>query len=302
MRQAVIIGDMNRWGLEANAIGEMLQLAATGVVALNIGRRQAAADLNSQELSRLFPGKPMTECIHLALTQLYSQGIITGILALVGNEPYLYELINRAFATLPFGQPKIAVLAGDCTWPKRKDVVSFYLPGTEYSLNPVVKTILGNAAFALGGIALCSAKNFSSPHSTIGVLGTMPSLSRPLTEAGFNYIFFKKDDHFLTALLDGRAVQGLVTTGDIRGYRPFLQAAANRGLPIVIACSNPLTAVEQLMFLPANHPITIVSAGRPGTVPQISSDSSRRFRSTPYIYGGDRFCRFLVEILTALIG
>ena len=57
------MGDYNRWQQEADFTADILHMAATRVIAVNIGPRNLKVDLNLRDLRRLFPGKTGPESI-----------------------------------------------------------------------------------------------------------------------------------------------------------------------------------------------------------------------------------------------
>lgn len=306
MKQIILIGDLIRWEAEISFIIEMLHMTATRVISVNIGRRVAAADLNARELRQLYPGKPLEECVHLAISKLYSQGIADGILALLGKEPHLYNLADRAFAAMPFGLPKVAVLTGNSTWQGRKEVMRIYLPGTAYTMNPVIKILLSNTAFAISGMSLCSIHNFGCPAPTVGTMGIKADIGRYLAGAGLNYIAFSEDDQLLHPLLSNGYIHGLMMASEIGSCRPFIDIAAAREIPIVIASKNPDAIRAQLDFLPTiSGPVTIISSHHQ-EIPNMKGAKGSQENSSPlwlhchsisHKFGSDNFYQYAVRTL-----
>lgn len=306
MKQIILIGDLNRWEAEINFISEMLHMTATRVISVNIGRQAAAADLNARELRQLFPGNPLEECIHLAISKLYSQGIADGILALLGKEPHLYSLADRAFAAMPFGLPKVAVLSGNSTWQGRKEIMRIYLPGTAYTMNPVIKILLSNTAFAISGMSLCSIHNFGSPTPTVGTMGIKADIGRYLAVAGLNYIAFSEDDQLLQPLLSNGYIHGLMLASEITNCRRYIDVAAAREIPIVITSKDPDTIRTQLDYLPAiSGPVTIISSHHQETPNMLAAKASQenasplwlRCHSISHKFGSDSFYQYAVQTL-----
>lgn len=308
MKQIILIGDLNRWLAEATFLTEMLHLSAARVITVNIGRLAAPADLNAREIRQLFPGKPLAECVHLSVAKLYAQGLVDGILGLLGKEPHLFASADRAFAAVPFGYPKVAVLRGDCPWQGRKDILRIYLPGTAYTMNPVIKIVLGNTAFAVSGMSLCSIHNFGSPRPTVGIIGIRADLSKYFASAGLNYISFAEDDQLLSTLLCNGYIQGLMLAGKIEGNRSHIDVAAAREIPVVIASREPEGIRAQLDFLPAaSGPITVIcshppeSQGLLGTGKENVPPLWLRCHSISHKFGSEGFYQYAVRALAGQI-
>ena len=220
MKQVILIGNFNRWETEAEFICEMLQMTATRVILINIGRGEAPADLNAKELRQLFPGKTLEDCVHLAISKLYLQGIADGILVLLGKEPHYYALADKAFAAMPFGLPKAAILSGDCTWQGRRDILHIYLPGTGYNMNPVIKILLCNTAFAISGMCLCSIHNFGSSAPTVAQWAS--GKQEIFCRGRPHHIAFFDNDPMLPPLLRNGYIHGLMLASGQNSVCPAL--------------------------------------------------------------------------------
>lgn len=305
MKQVIIVADLNRWGQEADLLGDMLRLTATCVTTMNIGSGKVIADLQAEELLKLFPGKTLAESVHLALAKLYRQSIIDGILTLVGDEQAHYNLLDKAFSALPFGLPKIAVVGSNCKWQRSRDIFSISLPGTEYSLNPAIKILLGNAAFALSGMSLGSIDNFSCRAPTVGVYSLKTKIGSYLREAGLGYICFTKEDQLLGTLIKDGYIQGLIISTDNSSYRFYLGLGARHQVPTVLICPDCEKLAEELDFLPPSFTLTIISPRR-GKKTQLTSVAANpssladnwRFLFTIYNYGSERFYQSAVRVLS----
>ena len=297
MKQIILIGDLNRWEAEANFISEMLHLTATRVLSVNIGKRQAAADINARELSHLFPGKILEECVGIAVSNLYAQGIGDGILALLGEEPHLYNLADKAFAAMPFGLPKVAVLAENSTWQGSKEIMRIYLPGTTYTMNPIIKILLCNTAFAISGMCLCNIYNFGSPRPMVAALGIKADVGRYFAGAGLNYIAFSEHDQLLQPLLRNGYIHGLMMTSEIESCRQYLEIAAAKEIPIVIACKDQNALRAQLGSLPPSPgPVIVITPYYPGgKADEIQENAAPlwlRCHSVSYKFGSDGFYQY----------
>ena len=293
MKHVIVIGNLYRWQEETRFISEMLHMAAAIVITINIGRQGVAADLNARELRQIFPGKPLEESLHLSISRLYSQGIADGILALLGKEPHLYSLIDRAVAALPFGKPKIAVLTGDCTWSGPHEVMEVNLPGIAFTLNPVIKTLLGNTAFAISGMSLCNTRNFRSTTPTIGIAGIDANISKYLDDLSLDYIMFPEVEQLLPLLNDGY-IGGILMANHAMNARPHLEVAAGKAVPVVIISQNP-DATKLMLASPTPMPGTVVCSHHQELPCQWSAP--QRCHSIPYRYGSEDFYRYAIQTL-----
>jgi hypothetical protein len=260
MKQIAIVGDLARWKQEVEFITEMLHFTATRVVTVNIGMRSVTADLNRLELRKLFPGDTLADSVGIAVSKLYSQGIADGILGLVHNDSSFFSALNKAFEGLPFGTPKVALVAGDSAWRGQKDIVLFHLPGTAYNLNPVIKITLCNAVFAISGMSLCNVHNFGSANPLIGVICCQEEAGKSLADQGLNYIEFGSWDGFVNTLIRNGYINGMKLCREFEGFKGCIEAAMTREIPVVIASkdSEHLRGLLESIEGPMNSPVALI--------------------------------------------
>jgi hypothetical protein len=302
VKQIIVMGDYNRWQQEADFTADILHMAATRVIAVNIGPRNLKVDLNLRDLRRLFPGKTGPESIKAAVKKLYSQGIADGILCFIDAEPNLFAVADAAFAALPFGLPKVAVTPGNSPWRGSWEIIRFNLPGQEYNLNPVVKICLSNAAFAVGGMALSNIYNFGSAQPTI-VACCGQQAGKGMAGLGINFLSLASED-YLPALMGNGYVDGLILSRECKSMVSWVEIASARGIPVVLVCKNPCSIYATLKALtPPATPVLIVSPS--GAKPQAAeappSPAWPPLQPVPYKYGTRPFYWHAAQTLLRLL-
>lgn len=311
MKQIVLLGDLHRWKDEAEFITEMFHLTATGVITVNIGHKLIPADLNTKELRQLFPGKTLDDSIGSAISKLYSQGIADGILCLIGKDPSTSSTFAKAFAAMPFGLPKVAVLTGDSNWQGSRDILNVYLPGNTYSLSPVLKICLCNTVFAISGMCLCNIHNFGSKRPTIGITGCGAEAGDHIKNAGLNYLSFSADDNYIGALLHYGYLHGLIL-GDLNAYSPNIEIAAAKDIPVVCVGKSPekIRSALASLTLPSFAPVIVVtSAAQDAPIFSMRPQAQRTPSPSPWLklynvshkYGTDAFYKYIGQLLTELL-
>lgn len=303
MKQIILMGNFSRWQQEADFITNILHLAATRVVTVNIGPRNLSVDLNLRELRRLFPGKTGPEAIKAAIKKMYSQGIADGILCFVDADSNLYGIVDSAFAGLPFGLPKVAVAPGDCPWRGSWEVIRFNLPGHQYNLNPVVKICLSNAAFALSGMALSNIHNFGSTQPTI-VACCGQDAGKGMEGLGINFLSLASED-YLPALMGNGYIDGLILSRECKSLEAWVEIASARGIPVVLVCKNPNTIYATLKTMsPSPTPVLIVSPGgaRASSPEGKPGPTWPPHQPVPYRYGTRPFYWHAAQTLLRLLG
>lgn len=298
MKQIIVLGELSSWQQETEFITQMLNFTATSAITMDIGLRPQAADLNRKEIQKLFPAKNLACSIEYAVSKLYSQGIADGLLCLVGNSPQLYPGINNALSILPYGTPKIAVVRGNSTWQQSRDTQRVNLPGQGYNLNPVIKICLGNAVFAISGMALCNVQNFGSNKATIGILGCKADKS--VANMDLNYISFKSGDEFLEKFIRNGYLQGLLLEGHHQDW-PYVKLALAREIPLVFAVKEPDAVLNKINALnPQGAPIAIVSSGSPLASP-VRTETGIRSYMVFNRFGSESFYTSAIKVMVELL-
>ncbi|NLO87991.1 MAG: hypothetical protein GX090_05520 [Firmicutes bacterium] len=292
MKQVIVMGDTFQWGHEMEFLTDMLHLAAARVITVNISDKPGRADLNMREVHRLFPGLTREQSVAAAIARLYIQGIADGLLCILGNEPQHCSAAEAAFAALPYGAPKLAVLSADCAWQSADDVACIRLPGRYNRLNPVIKICLGNAAFALRGMTLCSAASYCSSIPTVACC--CPGLEPALTQLGVNYLSFPQIDRRLLGLLRQGYCQGLAAEDTLAGLDALLEIALAREIPTVLLCKNPADSSGPLAAL-INKPYVVTVS------PQPSCLDAGNPAAAPLRYGSQAFYLYAAKTLQKLL-
>ncbi len=303
MKQIVLLGDFSHWKEEADFATDILHLAATRVVTVNIGQRTLNTDLNLRDLRRLFPGKTIAESIDLAIRKLYSQGAADGILCFLGLEPRLFSIVDAAFAALPFGMPKAAITTGDCPWRGSWEVIRFNLPGQDYNLNPVVKIALSSAVFAIGGMALSNIHNFGSTQPTIAAC-CGATVGKAMDGLGVNFLSLAAEE-YLPALVAHGFIDGLMLSRECQSMKVWVEIAGTRGIPVVLVCKNPGTIHAALKPLsPSPTPVIIVSSSETVSTSRLAAAKSTSWpphQPIPYKYGTRPFYWHAAKTLLRLL-
>lgn len=305
MKQIVLLADFDQWKEEADFATDVLHLAATRVVTVNIGPRTLNTDLNLRDLRRLFSSKTRAESIGIAIKKLYSQGVADGILCFVGSDPNFFAIHDAAFTALPYGMPKAAVTTGDSLWQSGWDVIRFCLPGQNYNLNPVIKIALSNAVFAISGMALSNIHNFGSAQPTIAAY-CGAAVGKAMMGLGVNFLALAKEE-YLPALVAHGYVDGLMLSRECRSMETWVEIASLRGVPIVLVCKNPGSIRAVLKPLsPSSTPVLIVSPCETVSTTRLAATKSSALwpphQSIPYRYGTRLFYWHAAKALLRLLG
>ena len=313
MKQIALVGDLTRWKLEAEFITEMLHFTATKVVTVNIGMQHVPADLNRKDLLKLFPGETLADSVGVAISKLYTQGIADGILGLIHNAPNSYPSINRAFESLPFGLPKVALVSGDSCWRGNKDIINVFLPGTAYNLNPVIKITLCNTVFAVSGMSLCNVHNFGSSSPMVAIVCGQDSVGTGLAEQGIHYISFDGQDEFTSTLIKHGYINGLMLCREFQ-FQACIDIAMNREIPVVIVGKDPdsLRKILETSTRPFTAPVAIVTPEpqsrlfslRPAatkTPASLGIPSWLQLRTVGHQYGTPSFYKAAAKIMSQLL-
>lgn len=195
------------------------------------------------------------------LARLHREGQLDGVLAVGGSGGS--SVAGRAMAALPVGVPKLLVstmASGDVRpYVGDVDVTLMYSVVDISGVNSVSRTVLGNAAAAVAGMAAAHERRRHEPEPDRRpvVAATMFGLTTPavdearatLTELGYEVLVF----HATGA--GGRAMESLVTSGLVDGVLDLttteladdlvggvltagparLEAAGRKGIPQVVS-------------------------------------------------------------------
>jgi uncharacterized protein (UPF0261 family) len=277
----VIVGALDTKGVEFHFVQEILHKQGLNTLLIDVGILEDSsmqADITSSEVAvavgttieqlryRNDRGRAVTamsEGVFHIVCRLVQEGKVSGIFGMGGTAGT--TIAASAMKAVPVGTPKLIVstVASGNTRPYVgvKDVTMMYSVVDIAGLNRLSRTILSNAAYALGGMVLGAATEevaheaYEQPKTTIGM--TMFGVTTPcvtkvreiLEEHGYDVLVFHATGAgglAMEALIDAGFIQGIVditTTeladelvGGIFSAGPErLEAGARAGIPQVVS-------------------------------------------------------------------
>ncbi len=286
----VVLATLDTKGVEAEylrgqieKLGEKALVVDVGVV----GQPATKADVTREEVAEA-GGTPLPELLRhpdrevaapvmaagatKIVTRLAGEGKVHGLVSMGGTQGT--TLATTVMRALPYGFPKVMVstmASGNVApWVDIKDITMMYSVTDILGLNPVMRTILANAAGAAVGMALANVPMEASGKHLIGITtvgittqGAMKAVE-VLESAGYETIVFHAvgtggrameqlmEEGVITAVLDFSTIEvsnemfhALLAGGDKR-----LTTAGKLGLPQVLAPG----AIEVLVY---NEPETV---------------------------------------------
>ncbi|NQX58739.1 Tm-1-like ATP-binding domain-containing protein [Paenibacillus qinlingensis] len=293
----VIVGALDTKGVEFRFVQEILQKQGLGTLLIDVGVLEDSGmlvDITSSDVAvaagttieqlRFWNDRgravtAMSEGIFHIVNRLVQEGKVDGIFGMGGTAGT--TVVASAMKAVPIGTPKLIVstVASGNTRPYVgvKDVTMMYSVVDIAGLNRLSRTILSNAAYALGGMVLGAASEalaldeHEQPKTTIGMTMfgvTTPCVTkvREIVEArGYDVLVFHATGAgglAMEALIDAGFIQGIVditTTeladelvGGIFSAGPErLEAGARAGIPQVVSVGA----------------LDMVNFGSPDTVP-----------------------------------
>ncbi|MDX1435402.1 MAG: Tm-1-like ATP-binding domain-containing protein [Anaerolineales bacterium] len=286
----VVLATLDTKGVEAQFLREQIEKMGAQAMVVDVGvvgAPSAHADVSRQEVAEA-GGTPLSELLvnpdrevaapimangaRNIVTRLAEAGKVHGIVAMGGTQGT--TLATHVMRALPYGFPKIMVstmASGNVApWVDIKDITMMYSVTDILGLNPVMRTILANAAGAAVGMARANIPMESTEKPLIGVttvgittIGAMKAIE-VLEAAGYETIVFHAvgtggrameqlmEEGVIGAVLDYSTIEvsnemfgALLAGGDKR-----LTTAGRLGLPQVL-CSG---AIEVLVY---NEPETV---------------------------------------------
>jgi uncharacterized protein (UPF0261 family) len=286
----IILATLDTKGIETQYVREQIEKLGEKALVVDVGvvghpatkadiTRQEVAEAGGTPLNTLLE-KPdrevaapiMAEGATKIITKLVEQGKVHGILSMGGTQGT--TLATKVMRALPYGFPKVMVStmasSNVAPWVDIKDITMMYSVTDILGLNPVMRTILANAAGAAVGMALANVPMESSEKLLVGVTtvgittqGAMKAIE-VLEAAGYETIVFHAvgtggrameqlmEEGVIGAVLDYSTIEvsnemfdALLAGGDKR-----LTTAGRLGLPQVLAPG----AIEVLVF---NEPETV---------------------------------------------
>ena len=285
-----MLATLDTKGHEAQFVREQIERLGEKALIVDVGvvgkpaieadvSRQAVAEAGGTPLANLLENPDrevaapvMAEGATQIIAQLVEQGKVHGILSMGGTQGT--TLATSVMRALPYGFPKVMVstmASGNVApWVDIKDITMMFSVTDILGLNPVMRTILANAAGAATGMAQASIPMEAGGKplvaiTTVGITtqGAMKAI-QVLEEAGYETIVFHAvgtggrameqlmEEGVIGAVLDYSTIEvsnemfhALLAGGERR-----LTTAGDLGLPQVLAPG----AIEVLVY---NEPETV---------------------------------------------
>ncbi|MCJ7558853.1 MAG: Tm-1-like ATP-binding domain-containing protein, partial [Gammaproteobacteria bacterium] len=231
----VVLATLDTKGVEAQYVKEKIEKLGTKTLIIDVGvvgepairadvSREAVAEAGGTSLAKLLedPDREVAAPI-MALgatnivTRLAEEGAVHGIVSMGGTQGT--TLATSVMRALPYGFPKVMVStmasSNVAPWVDIKDITMMFSVTDILGLNPVMRTILANAAGAAVGMAQATVPMESTEKplvavTTVGIttLGAMKAIE-VLEAAGYETIVF----HAVGT--GGRAMEQLMEEGVI---------------------------------------------------------------------------------------
>ncbi|MGB7093349.1 MAG: Tm-1-like ATP-binding domain-containing protein [Anaerolineales bacterium] len=286
----IILATLDTKGIETQYVREQIEKLGEKALVVDVGvvgKPATMADITRQEVAQA-GGTPLNTLLEKPdrevaapimadgatkiITKLVDEGKVHGVLSMGGTQGT--TLATKVMRALPYGFPKVMVStmasSNVAPWVDIKDITMMYSVTDILGLNPVMRTILANAAGAAVGMALANVPMESSEKLLVGVTtvgittqGAMKAIE-VLESAGYETIVFHAvgtggrameqlmEEGVIGAVLDYSTIEvsnemfdALLAGGDKR-----LTTAGRLGLPQVLAPG----AIEVLVF---NEPETV---------------------------------------------
>jgi uncharacterized protein (UPF0261 family) len=286
----VILATLDTKGIETQYVREQIEKLGETALVVDVGvvgepatradiTRQQVAEAGGTSLADLLinPNREVAAPIMAngateIVSQLANDGKIHGIVSMGGTQGT--TLATKVMRALPYGFPKVMVStmasSNVAPWVDIKDITMMYSVTDILGLNPVMRTILANAAGAVVGMASATVPMEAGDKPLVGVTtvgittqGAMKAID-VLEAAGYETIVFHAvgtggrameqlmEEGVIGAVLDYSTIevsnemyQALLAGGEKR-----LTTAGKLGLPQVLAPG----AIEVLVF---NEPETV---------------------------------------------
>ena len=286
----VVLATLDTKGNEAQYIRQQIEKLGDSALVVDVGvvgEPAAQADITRQEVAEA-GGTPLDELLidpdrevaapimakgaTQIVSQLLDEGKIHGIVSMGGTQGT--TLATRVMRALPYGFPKVMVStmasSNVAPWVDIKDITMMFSVTDILGLNPVMRTILANAAGAVVGMAGATIPMEPGDKPLVGVttvgittLGAMKAIE-VLESAGYETIVFHAvgtggrameqlmEEGVIGAVLDYSTIEVSNEMFDalLAGGEKRLTTAGRLGLPQVLAPG----AIEVLVF---NEPETV---------------------------------------------
>ena len=286
----IILATLDTKGIEAHYIREHIEKLGEVALVVDVGvvgQPATKADITRQEVAEA-GGTPLITLLEnpdrevaapimadgatKIITKLVEEGKVHGIVSMGGTQGT--TLATKVMRALPYGFPKVMVStmasSNVAPWVDIKDITMMYSVTDILGLNPVMRTILANAAGAAVGMAQATVPMESTEKPLVGVTtvgittqGAMKAIE-VLEAAGYETIVFHAvgtggrameqlmEEGVIGAVLDYSTIEVSNEMFDalLAGGEKRLTTAGRLGLPQVLAPG----AIEVLVF---NEPETV---------------------------------------------
>jgi uncharacterized protein (UPF0261 family) len=286
----VILATLDTKGIETQYVREHIEKLGESALVIDVGvvgQPATKADITCQEVAEA-GGTPLAKLLEnpdrevaapimaegatKIVSQLVDEGKVHGIVSMGGTQGT--TLATKVMRALPYGFPKVMVStmasSNVAPWVDIKDITMMYSVTDILGLNPVMRTILANAAGAAVGMAGATVPMESTDKPLVGVTtvgittqGAMKAIE-VLEAAGYETIVFHAvgtggrameqlmEEGVIGAVLDYSTIEVSNEMFDalLAGGEKRLTTAGRLGLPQVLAPG----AIEVLVF---NEPETV---------------------------------------------
>ncbi len=286
----IILATLDTKGIEAHYIREHIEKLGEVALVVDVGvvgQPATKADITRQEVAEA-GGTPLITLLEnpdrevaapimadgatKIITKLVEEGKVHGIVSMGGTQGT--TLATKVMRALPYGFPKVMVStmasSNVAPWVDIKDITMMFSVTDILGLNPVMRTILANAAGAAVGMAQANVPMESTEKPLVGVTtvgittqGAMKAIE-VLEAAGYETIVFHAvgtggrameqlmEEGVIGAVLDYSTIEVSNEMFDalLAGGEKRLTTAGRLGLPQVLAPG----AIEVLVF---NEPETV---------------------------------------------
>lgn len=286
----VILATLDTKGKEAQYVREQIEKLGESALVIDVGvigepatradiTRQKIAEAGGTPLAKLLENPDrevaapiMADGATRIVSQLVDEGEIHGIVSMGGTQGT--TLATKVMRALPYGFPKVMVStmasSNVAPWVDIKDITMMFSVTDILGLNPVMRSILANAAGAAVGMAQANVPMESTEKPLVGVTtvgittqGAMKAIE-VLEAAGYETIVFHAvgtggrameqlmEEGVIGAVLDYSTIEVSNEMFDalLAGGQKRLTTAGQLGLPQVLAPG----AIEVLVF---NEPETV---------------------------------------------
>ena len=286
----IILATLDTKGIEAQYVREHIEKLGEVALVVDVGvvgQPATKADITRQEVAEA-GGTPLITLLEnpdrevaapimadgatKIITKLVEEGKVHGIVSMGGTQGT--TLATKVMRALPYGFPKVMVStmasSNVAPWVDIKDITMMFSVTDILGLNPVMRTILANAAGAAVGMAQANVPMESTEKPLVGVTtvgittqGAMKAIE-VLEAAGYETIVFHAvgtggrameqlmEEGVIGAVLDYSTIEVSNEMFDalLAGGEKRLTTAGRLGLPQVLAPG----AIEVLVF---NEPETV---------------------------------------------